>query len=224
MNVIQFNSDVTSQFEQLLSTLGGVQLHSGSHWKLASSQAFTGASSLSLQIPVRERSTKMLLTTLHDQTKHNARGNFSISGKTARVMTEYQLKLAGMGFPVTPVTLSKTRQGGALKEIQKALGTTQNPQLATMLVDGDGSDAGVLASRTYYPATDIGCAFAIVSPLSVETNNGLETGLDTSNQSSNFSLDCKITAATSTTTIANTWSNSDAIFTLTSSGTILVSS
>ena len=226
MDCITYSSAVTSQFESLVQQIGGVQWASkpDSHFKMAGQTALGTSSNISVQIPVREKSTNYLVTTLHPNSTQNVQASRSITGLINRGLTEYSHSIGGLQFPPKPVKLSATHMGEHIRQYQRVLGKLNDPQFHNILTYAQiGDDAGGTASRTLYSTDkDKGSLFAIWQSFQPERNK-LENGLALNDSSLNVIL--QATGATMTeSTICTTFVNSDAIYTLTASGELLVSS
>ena len=223
--MVTLNSSESELFQNMIQSLGGVQLHCLEVQSVGVNNLPTSAGTeqtpVSISMPVRSRSLRLLMHLMHSASDQVA-SKFSISLRRTRKISQYQHKISGQAIPSSAVQLGATNTAQGVMEILRAIASVGDQKSSSLLTDGTGADDGKEGAQGYYSGGDTGCSFLIAQNMQAfVADQGLESGTDLSSVLGNVILEMRL-VPTATATVVRSYAISDSIVTFTSDGVVSV--
>jgi len=177
--VLKFDSDFNASFSGMLNQVGGVMMHSIAYNCIVSNftgtaqnpEAGSNTNERVLNLPIRYRSTRAVIHTLHDAAAIVSNTSYGNTTRRHYRLSEYVHRIGGQNIPTQPITLSETAHGDAVAEVMKVFGSLGNVTHSACIAEGTGA---VSESKDYVsvvPSTTMD--FGAVGPASAAATGRL---------------------------------------------------
>ena len=232
-SVVTLNSSESELFQNMIQSLGGVQLHCLEVQSVGVNNLpiSTNPTPVSFSMPVRSRSLRLLVHLMHQITDQTSANTYGVTTRRCRQISQYQHKISGQAIPSAPIQVSETNTGQAIMEILRAIASVGDQKQSCLLTNSTGAednDVGSVGALGFYGGQDSsdhdrGCAFLIAQNMQAfVSDQGLESGTDLSSVLGNVILEMHLTPS-NRATIVRSYAISDSIVTFTSDGVVSVS-